>query len=163
MDTYYLDLARVYGSLNDMDSAISACKQATSINPYSHQNWATLAYWQLQKTLYSDSASNYYYAYTLCLDPKKSLMYLNNAFYSKILSKEKDDCSVLEITLKDFVINKELFGFDENDIIKSFSLLAESELSRDNSKQALAYLSLALDKFPNNIALKQNYDFLNSL
>lgn len=163
MDTYYLDLARVYGSVNDIDSAISSCKQTIFINPYSHQNWAMLAYWQLQKTLYSDSALNYYHAYKLCLDSKKSLVYLNNILYSKILSKEKDCCPDVEIILKDFITNKELFSFDENEIIKSFSLLAEMELCKGNQKQALDYLSLALGKFPNNVTLKQNYEFLSSL
>lgn len=47
MDTYYLDLSRIFGLVNDLDSAISSCKKATSINHYSHQNWAMLAYWQL--------------------------------------------------------------------------------------------------------------------
>ncbi|MFA9485615.1 MULTISPECIES: tetratricopeptide repeat protein [unclassified Moraxella] len=163
MDTYYLDLARVYGYLNDIDSAIFSCRQTTLINPYSHQNWATLAYWQLQKTLYLDSAFNYYYAYKLCLDPKKSLMYLNDALYSKILSKEQDCCPDLEAVLKNFVTNKELFGFDESEVVKSFSLLAETELCKGNQKQALDYLSLALVKFPNNNILKQNYEFLSSL
>lgn len=69
----------------------------------------------------------------------------------------------MEIILKDFITNKELFSFDENEIIKSFSLLAEMELCKGNQKQALDYLSLALGKFPNNVTLKQNYEFLSSL
>lgn len=91
------------------------------------------------------------------------MSYLNNALYSKISSKENDCCLNAERVLKELIMHEELFVLDESEVTRSFSLLAESELHRGNNEQTLTYLSLALDKFPYSVILKQNYDYLSSL